>query len=155
MLCVATLQSHSMWAMVFGMSFVHMWHLSSMSAINLAFHELFAIALCQMKPPSFPILVLSQTFPHFNFSWGVRMPCHSVVIDQGGPCFEWGAFLPMTKVFNNSSHDFHWIWVGPIPEESFLSSINTHARFPLSHTNGAHSHKVKPPSPNGNCKFFG
>lgn len=81
---------HARWAalesMVSGIACMHMKHLSLIFAIDMALHELTVTALCQidqMKGPSFLLLFLSHTFPHFNLSLWVRVLCHFVIIDLG------------------------------------------------------------------------
>lgn len=77
--------------MVYGIAAMHMKQLSSISTINLALHELITTALCQidqMKAHSFLLYSLSHTFPHFSLSHKVRLPCHLMIIDLGGKCFD-------------------------------------------------------------------
>lgn len=64
-----------------GVESTHMWHLSSMSVLNLALHEFTRIALyqiAQMKAPFFLLLISSQTLPHLSFKRGNEhvIPCH-------------------------------------------------------------------------------
>lgn len=73
------MQSQNLQAMVFGQLSQHVGHL-----INRALQELTAISLSQidqMNAPSFLLQVLSQTFPHFDFRFGDKMPCRLVKID--------------------------------------------------------------------------
>ena len=62
-----------------------------MFVMNFSLHELTTTALCQidqMKAHSFLLYSLSHTFPHFSLSHKVRLPCHLMIIDLGGKCFD-------------------------------------------------------------------
>ena len=70
----------------YGISAMHIWHLSLIVVLNLAPHELTTIALCQidqMKAPSLLLCILSHALPHFNLSLGGMMSCHLVTTDLG------------------------------------------------------------------------